>query len=297
MSQKKDKTNKEKLSVVGVYLLLVSVIVVFAASFLIFQMAKEGVFRELGTVPLPIFFLVFSAAVWTFVTGIGIIKRKKWARDSLMLLSLSALLIGIIYFWYFVFSPLPEMPSSGCEENGCVPAASDYHLKLVFIVLDSIFLIILPVLFMMRFRKKQSLNLPEEEREIPFFVKIISMTIGIVSFFSFFTVVFPDLSGNIGMMQIGSMSILYKIYVSVSAIFGLYVCWGLLRLKKIAWLGYIVLTILQNITIFFSKTIDPALKEIDPTFYTFMFFKDIFIGIVSIAFIIYMFSKKQIFDK
>lgn len=241
-------------------------------------------------------FIILIFGLWLILTGIGIMLRKNWARYSLFTMSCFAIFIGL--FMYLV-AFLQRIAFPGNISN------------LIFYAIPTIFLIAIPIYFLIFFSRKSVKELfVSKEQGLkksprPLGIKLISILMFIAAISLFVQVFFQPYQKlpMFGVIFLSGISL--KIYLLVSAVISFYIAFGLFRLQKGGWIAYVIYSIfcvLLGLVNTFTIS-EAALLEMMPELkegihkMPLMFYKiSGLLGLlISIIFLVYVISKKKLF--
>jgi len=288
----------------GVYLILVGAFVFFICILGLLSPPKAsqiqiGQFNSIKN----IFVVVFMAyASWPIVTGVGIILRKNWARISLFIISVFTIGVGLFSSFSFLAASLVK--------NTKIDYAIPISFKLAFLGLNFIFIIAIPLFFIIFFNSQPVKELfisKEKEGQIhrPFGITLIAFLSIFGSLFSaiFVFQAFIDKMPLLGPIILSGKSL--KAYFLILTLIHIYIGIGLLKLQRAAWLTALcfnIFSVLMGITNIFTVT-EGILSQ---TTYSFsvgnssMSLLNYRIGIVvglivPAAIILYLISKRNLF--
>lgn len=122
----------------SVYLFLIALLGVILICFF-----NSKVISDLSWLYLLVFWIPIAG--WLITTGIGLLLKSNWARISVLLMSGLGLLLGLYACFYDVFAPYPK-EVIGIEFFGT-------FIKTILIGIESIFLILLPVICIVFFTR------------------------------------------------------------------------------------------------------------------------------------------------
>ncbi len=290
------------LILTAIYLLLLAFlgIITCIVSFIGLHAKPDSLPSGFSPLYLLIFYLPFIG--WLIATGIGLLLKKIWARYSILAMSGFAIFMGIIFCLVFNFMPLPETANESVT----------VIIKAVFTGLSAIFLIGLPIVYLVFFTRpsikelftsKEYESKPKLARPVGISFLAILYLIGAV--FSIVYAIFPiypalPLFG--GVLVSGWFLLIYQLVIGL---LGRYVAYGFWKMQKTAWFCFIALcsygiiaglinTFTLNAEVFekfmpqnYSYSINPVLIKIG----------SITGVILAIVFIIYVISKKALFLK
>jgi hypothetical protein len=249
--------------------------------------------------PLFIFAVYIPFIGWLLATGIGLLLKRHWARYSIMVMSGFAIFMGIIFCLVFSLAPLPEN------------ANANMIIKTVLLGLTSIFLIILPVVYLVFFTRQSVKELfgttksDSRSSNRPRGISVLSIIFLISGITSLMTTFFPmyqslPLCGGIILS-----GIYLRGYMFIVSFITLYLAYGFWKLQKAAWVTFIIFYcygLIIGIINFFTLDLK-VLSEMMPADYpeSFglnpVFYKTIAaLGlIVSVVLMAYVYSKKESF--
>lgn len=238
---------------------------------------------------------------WLLATGIGLLLKRHWARYSIMVMSGFAIFIGLIFCLVVSLMPLPGN------------ANANLIFKTVFLGLTSIFLIILPVIYLVFFTRQsvkelfRTKKLDSGSLNRPLGISILAIFYSISGITSLLTTLFPmyqslPLCG--GIMLSG---IYLNVYMFIVSLITLYLAYGFWKLQKAAWVTYIIFGcygLIIGVINFFTFDLK-VLNKMMPASYTGgfnlnpVFFRTIaaLTLIISFGLMFYVFSKKGSFFK
>lgn len=219
----------------GVYFILVGIFLglVFIGG-LFFQSKANNLQMEKASsvVFLALFAIIFP--LWPFLTGLGIILKRNWARFSVFMMSAFAIIVGLFASLTFLVEPIPQN------------AKADYKIvKLAFLGFSAVFFIAIPIFFIIFFNRKSIKEMfivkVEEAGGInrPFgitFLAICSLVGGISTAVFIFQPYINQLP--IGNLLLSGQAV--RVYSVIVTLINLYVGIGLLKLWKRAWLTAIL---------------------------------------------------------
>ncbi len=239
---------------------------------------------------------------WLIPTGIGLFLKKNWARYSIMVMSGFAILIGLISCLRFCFLPSPQIPAEGTPVQ---------LIKLVIVISLFLFLIILPIIYLIFFNRRVVKEIFENENSMVSSLKR-PLGISVLAILSLYNVIimigltlFPThpVFPFFGFLISG---ITITIHNLILAILNFYIAYGFWKLKQPAWLAAIVLNgtnIFSGGLNFFLINVNDYHRMISPnssqtTFYSALT-KYIFLfgSVISIVVLIYIISRKSAFLK
>lgn len=247
--------------------------------------------------------LVLGSAV--VVTGIGIILRKNWARYALFVLSGFAIFTGLIMSIFIIFMPLPVDSTATAQTMPLV--------KTSFLIFASVFFLAIPVFFFIFFSRKSVKELFTAKKEKAI-IKQAGRPLGItliasLMLFGAITMVllalFPT-SEKMPLVDVIFISgMLARVYFFSFAIVSLYIAIGLYKLKKGAWIGYVVFSLygivvsVINIFTFTKDTFIETMPQLAENPYSMpvgLFKVPIAASVIlSIALLWYIYSRKKYF--
>jgi hypothetical protein len=251
--------------------------------------------------PLFIFATYIPFIGWLLATGIGLLLKRHWARYSIMVMSGLAIFMGIIFCLIFSLVPLPEN------------ATENLIFKTIFLGSTSIFLIILPVVYLFFFTRQSVKELfgttksASRNSTRPRGISVLAIFYLISGMTSLMTTLFPmyqslPLCGGIILS-----GIYLRLYMFIVSLITLYLAYGFWKLQKAAWITYIIfngfglIIGLINIFTFDQKVLSEMMPANYPESFSLnsAFYKTIAtLGlIVSVALMAYVYSKKESFLK
>jgi len=207
----------------GVYLMTIGILLFALFIFSFFIPGKASGPQSALMVKIEV--LLF--ALWPLITGIGLCIRKNWARISVIVMSVLALVIGIFSVLGFsLFHPAKPYP----------PGFFIWTISLFFL-----FFIVIPVLFMVFFSRK-SLNEIFEQGEQgikrPFGITFVAYY-QFLGGFCIFMIFSPTFKMPVGPWVLEGTVL--SIYWAIISFLSIYIGAGLLRLSKSAWWAGILL--------------------------------------------------------
>lgn len=226
----------------GIYVLCVGIVISITMTL---GLLSRGNFAKnlpfLGAIIVYLLFLV----LWPMATGLGIIFKKNWARYSIFVMSVFAIFIGISSAVSLIFIP------QSVYEAQTKPA--NYIPEFFISVANFIFFICIPMYYMIFFNKGKVKAIfgvikPKiTNNKRPLGITLISLLAFFTALFSaifIFVPVYPKspLIGGLFISGIGE-----KIYFLSVSIINLYISIGFLRMRKNAWVTYIVFYIVSII--------------------------------------------------
>lgn len=251
----------------------------------------------------PGFSIVINLVLVAIVvaTGIGIILRKNWSRYVLFVLSGLAIFTGLILCIITVFMSFPV------ETPEAAPIA-----KISILIFNSIFFFAIPVFFLVFFSRGSvkelfisKEKLPLEQSKRPFGITFIA---GLMLFGALSSGIQVFLPTSIKIPIVGSIFIsgnLARLYCLIFTVISLYIALGLFRLKKSAWIAYVVFHVyglivtVINIFTFNETTLIEMMPEMAESAYSMpdALLKSIIAisMIFGIALLAYVYSKKHLF--
>ncbi len=192
---------------------------------------------------LATFVYLLLLVIWPILTGLGLIFRKNWSRYSLFVMSVFTIFIGIsssvslIFFPQYVYN-LQVKPGG-------------YITETLFSIINTIFFIGAPISFIILFNKRAIKTLFGARRRTvagegrPLGITLIAIGTFLTAIFSAIFIFAPSTPPIIG--DIVFSGIWEKIYFAVISLANLYIAIGFLKMKKNAWLIYIIFYIVSII--------------------------------------------------
>ncbi len=217
MSRKKSLVT----NIIGIYLIIVALIcflITFGVTILASNLQKTGGIPDNmppinagSVVPL------FAIFAWCFSTGIGIIMRKSWSRYSLIALSIFALLMSILFLLASVAAP-------------------------VLAVFPLVFLVGIPIFFIIYFKKNSVLFMSTETSDKPKLNRPIGITI--IAWLNLVTLLGLANMGMMSKIKLPLFGVVLStnatiIYYSLIYIISLVIAVGFFKLWRSAWYLYI----------------------------------------------------------
>jgi hypothetical protein len=289
----------------GVYTVSVGVVAILLSIYKMMssQAIAYEISRDKATLLAAAIYII-ALGLWPIFTGIGILMRKNWARYSLFVMSIFSLFIGLSSLLPIIF--LPQSLNQTHKDSSLL-------FELFILVVNFVFLIIIPVIFLIFFNRKKIKSLFKVKEVIarknfrPLGVSIMA----VVAFFtgiSFTIFLFAPSYARAPLTFIGNLFLLGKlerIYFLVVAFLSFYIAFGLFKMKKSAWIVciiFIFLSIIIGITNTFVipkgaflenlPRIHDSYAQIPQVLYSLSSF---IVILVPIALLFYLFSKRRIF--
>ena len=238
---------------------------------------------------------------WLLATGIGLLLKRHWARYSIMVMSGFAIFIGLIFCLVVSLMPLPE------------DANANLIFKTVFLGLISIFLIILPVIYLVFFTRPSvkelfsTTKLDSGGSNRPVGISILAIYYLISGITSLLMTLFPMYQSLPFCGGIFISGIYLKVYLFIVSFITLYLGYGFWKLQKAAWVTFIIFNcygLIIGVINFFTfdlKVLNkmmpasyPESLSLNPVFFRAMAALGL---IVSVGLMVYVFSKKGLFFK
>ncbi|MFH1875819.1 MAG: hypothetical protein ABH865_02900 [Candidatus Omnitrophota bacterium] len=283
----------------GIYIVLLGLVLcgILGLSFLLLDEHSATLPMNYSPSFLVVAYLPFI--IWLITTGIALLMRKNWARYSLFIMSFFALFLGLVVAITFLLFPSPTKITLG--------------LRLFFYTLIFIFLVVIPVFFISFFNQKTVKGIFKSHRSAhasgqkPFgiiLVSIVMFTSGIISFFYGLFSIYPQVPvfGNITLTGIPLKAYFYAL-ASVNILIAI----GLMRMRRVAWVGCIIynsfIAIAGIVNIFFisEETVLDTLPQIaevpSETLMTYYRIYSVMGLIVPVIILIYIISRKKAFQK
>src|SRR3989338_2068111 len=201
----------------GVYIIIAGILIA-APSFSFLNESKDNL-------PIVIagFLSLLIPGVLMVLTGIGIIRRKNWARYSLFVMSIFAIFTGLLTSLIVALVPQGEM--------------SNRPIFSVVLLIFFIFLVVIPAYFLIFFtRKSVKEQFVSKEQELkksprPLGIKLIAILTFIGAVSSLIQVLFPPIQ-KFPIFGIFLSGISLRIYWLIFVVISFYIALGLWRLKK-----------------------------------------------------------------
>ena len=238
---------------------------------------------------------------WLLATGIGLLLKRHWARYSIMVMSGFAIFMGLIFCLVVSLMPLPG--------NANVNSS----FKIVFLGLISIFLITLPVIYLVFFTRQSVKELFRTKKSDsgssnrPLGISILAIYYLISGITSLLTTLFPMYHALPICGGILLSGIYLKLYMFIVSFITLYLAYGFWKLQKAAWVTFIIFNcygLIIGVINFFTfdlKVLNKMMPASYPESFSLnpVFFRTMAaIGlIVSFGLMCYVFSKKGLFFK
>ena len=238
---------------------------------------------------------------WLLATGIGLLLKRHWARYSIMVMSGFAIFIGLIFCLVVSLMPLPE------------DANANLIFKTVFLGLISIFLIILPVIYLVFFTRPSvkelfsTTKLDSGGSNRPVGISILAIYYLISGITSLLTAVFPMYQSLPVCGGIFISGIYLRAYMFIVSFITIYLAYGFWKLQKAAWVTFIIFNcygLIIGVINFFTfdlKVLNKMMPasntesiSLNPVFFRAMAALGL---IVSVGLMVYVFSKKGLFFK
>ncbi len=282
----------------GIYLILVGIIMLALSILSFFLPPQASNSQLLKSYVLMGGITLIVAGLLPIVTGLGIILKKNWARISILLISGFAVLMGLFSSIALFIIPLPQ---------------NDLVTKLIPLVFFVIFLVAVPIAFIIFFNSKsvKALFIPaggEEKRsKRPFgitLIAVLSLLTGLIVLPYIFFPFFPN-KMPLGPIMLSGKAL--KIYFLIMNFIQIYIGVGILKLRKFAWktaIFFHLINILIVVVNVFTMTeenllqMNPALIKgnFSMTLADFRIFS--LIGLVTpVVILIYLFLKRNLFLK
>lgn len=288
----------------GIYLLVLSLIglLVGAISFWMLQTQVEVLSSNMN----PWVFLAYwvPLIIWLAASGIGLFRKRNWARYSILTISGFAIFMGTIFCIIFGMMRLPE-----------TEVASDIFnltFKVVFLGLTVLFLIVLPIIYFIFFTRPSVKGMfqtrmqgqSQIDLERPVGISILAIFYLLSGILDLVLMVFPMVK-NMSFLGIVISGWWLRIYQFVIAVLSSYIGYGFWRLKKAAWVAFLVLcsfaTVNGVVNMFISDT--GFFQRMNQEGSTYSFNPIIFyitaglVMAVNIGLLIYVISKRTVFSK
>ncbi|MCM8786613.1 MAG: hypothetical protein NC935_00980 [Candidatus Omnitrophica bacterium] len=301
LGSKRDNKLISIINLVGSYLIIVGVAILLSIFFGIFLFLKEiDIELPINYNPTLLVISYFPFACWLLWTGIGIIRKKSWARYSIIVFSYFSIFIGFVFFVTFYFLPIQK------------DMASLKTFKMVFLTIVVLFFILLPFWFLVFFNSKNIKHIFAPEQTIlssnkpPFGVIVVALVMVLNSLFLLFYAILHSLGMPLPGNILLSGTILKIVCVGL-AFLSFYIMLKLLELKKSGWIGCVIynsISVMINILSFFSVK-DEKLLETAPFLFdgpaeVLIFYYRLFYLIsvaVALVILIYIISRRKIFYK
>ncbi|MCM8831656.1 MAG: hypothetical protein NC918_05670 [Candidatus Omnitrophica bacterium] len=288
-------------NLIGYYLIIVGVAILLAIFFGIILFLNEiDIKLPINYNPILLIISYSPFACWLLFTGIGIIRKKSWARYSIIVFSYFSIFIGFVFFVTFYYLPIQKD----------ISYLKTY--KMIFLLVIILFFVLLPFWFLTFFNSKDVKHIfaPKQNTlssdKPPFGVVLVALVMFLNSLFLLFYAILPSLVVPLPCNLFLSGFLLKIICISL-AFLSFYIMRKLLALKKSGWLGCVIynsISVMFNVLSFFNIK-DEKLLEIAPflfdspaevlIFYYRLFYL-ISIG-VALAILVYIISRRKIFYK
>ena len=240
--------------------------------------------------PLFIFAIYVPFIGWLLATGIGLLLKRHWARYSIMVMSGFAIFMGIILCLVVSLLPLPGNAGA------------------IFLGLIAIFLIILPVVYLIFFTRPSvkelfsTTKLDSGGSNRPVGISILAIYYLISGIASLLTTLFPmyqslPLCGGIILS-----GIYLRLYMFIVSFITIYLGYGFWKLQKAAWVTFIIFNcygLIIGVINFFTfdlKVLNKMMPASYPESFSLnpVFFRTMaaFGLIVSVGLMVYVFFKK-----
>jgi len=283
----------------GIYIIIVGIIAAAPGfSYLNLRSHKGDLSGVIGGI-----FIFFICGLWIVLTGIGIIRKKNWARYSLFVMSYFAIFTGLILYVVAFFI---RISSHGNNQN---PALT----SLILFAISTVFFIGIPLSFLIFFTRKSVKELfisKEEELKKsprPFGIKLIVTLMFIGGIGSIVYAFFPPYQKLPLFGAVLLSGVPMRIYLLVFSVIAICIALGLFKLRKTGWIAYVVygifsmlLGLINTFTISEAALLEmmPKLRE-SPYQMPMIFYKISGIAglLVSLLLLIYVISKKKLFFK
>lgn len=283
----------------GIYIIIAGIIAAAPGfAYLNLKVHKGDLSSVIGGI-----FIFFIFGLWVVLTGIGIIRRKNWARYSLFVMSYFAIFIGLIlYLVTFII----RISSHGNTQN---PALA----SLILFAISTVLFIGIPICFLIFFTRKSVKELfISKEQELkksprPFGIKLIVILMFIGAIGSLVYAFFPPYQKLPLFGAVLLSGVPMRIYLLVFSVIAICIALGLFKLRKTGWIAYVIygifsilLGLINTFTISEATLLEMMPKLMESPYQIPMIFYKIsgLAGLlVSLLLLIYVISKKRLFFK
>ncbi len=216
----------------GVYITILGIFIISTFSISIFLHLNK--FKDRLPTAITGIFIFVMLGLWAVLTGIGIICKKNWARYSLFAMSFFTIFIGLICY-LATFIPRAAVPDNTSE--------------LIFFAIPAVFLIAIPIYFLVFFNRRSIKELfVSKEQELkrsprPLGITLIAILMFIAATGLLVHSFFPPYQKLPIFAVIFLSGISLKIYLLISAVINFYIAFGLFRLQKGGWIAYVIYSI------------------------------------------------------
>ena len=217
--------------IIAIYLIVLSIAILIFFSFtLLIYMQRSPDFSAARNETPKLVRVIMPAvggmafALWCFITGIGLLKKRNWSRYSLNVLSIFFLLLGSI-------------PFAVCIKSGTLP------LPLIPFFIILIIIPVMSLVFVNRHRVRVLFRSKEARINRPMGITLLAWLnlLGACSLVYIFAA--PETNGAIyGVLIPRLYTFLYSITTSIAS---LYIAIGFFKLYKSSWYVYLVFNTFQ----------------------------------------------------